>query len=51
MSRFQIAQLNIGIAKGTMDDPVMAEFVANLDRINALPATPPPFFGDACPAL
>jgi hypothetical protein len=36
MSRYQLAQLNIGIIKGSMDSPVMADFAANLDRINAL---------------
>jgi hypothetical protein len=35
-SSYELAQLNIGIAKGPMDSTVMAEFVANLDRINAL---------------
>ncbi len=36
MSRFELAQLNVGVIKGPMDSPVMAEFSANLDRINAL---------------
>ena len=36
MSAYELAQLNIGIVKGPMDSPVMAEFVANLDPINAL---------------
>jgi hypothetical protein len=36
MSAFELAQLNIGIIKGPMDSPVMADFAANLDRINAL---------------
>jgi hypothetical protein len=36
MSRYQIAQVNVGIIKGPMDSPVMADFAANLDRINAL---------------
>ena len=36
MSSFHLAQLNIGIVKGPMDSPVMADFAANLDRINAL---------------
>ena len=36
MSRYQLAQLNVGTIKGPIDSPVMAEFVANLDRINAL---------------
>ena len=36
MSAFQLAQLNIGIIKGPMDSPVMADFAANLERINAV---------------
>jgi len=36
MSAYELAQLNIGVVKGPIDSPVMAEFVANLDRINAL---------------
>ena len=36
MSAYELAQLNIGVIKGPIDSPVMAEFVANLDRINAL---------------
>jgi hypothetical protein len=36
MSAYEIAQLNMGIIKGPMDSPVMAEFAANLARINAL---------------
>jgi hypothetical protein len=39
----QLAQLNIGRAAGPLDGPVMADFVANLDRINAL--------GDASPGF
>lgn len=31
-----LAQLNIGRMLAAIDDPIMAEFVANLDRINAL---------------
>jgi hypothetical protein len=33
---FQLAQVNIGRARGEMTEPVMAEFVANLPEINAL---------------
>jgi len=33
---YVLAQLNIGIIKGPMDSPVMADFAANLERINAL---------------
>lgn len=37
MTRFQIAQINIGRIKGvTINDPVMKEFVDNLDRVNSL---------------
>ena len=43
MSAYQLAQLNIGIIKGPIDGPVMAEFVANLDRINALAERTPGF--------
>ena len=34
--QYHLAQLNIARGKGLIDDPIMAEFVANLDRINAL---------------
>jgi len=40
---YELAQLNIGIVKGPMDSPVMADFVANLDRINALAEGSPGF--------
>ncbi len=36
MSAYQLAQLNIGIIRGPMNSPIMAEFAANLERINAL---------------
>ncbi len=36
MSNYELAQLNIGLIKGAMDSPVMADFAASLDRINAL---------------
>jgi hypothetical protein len=36
MSAYELAQLNIGVIRGPMDSPVMADFAANLDRINAL---------------
>jgi heme-degrading monooxygenase HmoA len=39
----QLAQLNIAAMRGPVDSPLMAEFVANLDRINAL--------ADASPGL
>jgi hypothetical protein len=43
MSAYELAQLNIGIIKGPMDSPVMAEFAANLERINALADRSPGF--------
>ena len=43
MSAFELAQLNIGIIKGPMDSPLMAEFAANLARINALADAAPGF--------
>jgi hypothetical protein len=43
MSTHELAQLNIGIIKGPMDSPVMAEFAANLDRINAMAESAPGF--------
>ena len=43
MSAYELAQLNIGIIKGPMDSPVMADFAANLDRINALAERTPGF--------
>jgi hypothetical protein len=43
MSAYELAQLNIGIIKGPMDSPVMAEFAANLERINALADAAPGF--------
>ncbi len=43
MSAYELAQLNIGIIRGPMDSPVMAEFAANLERINALADHSPGF--------
>ena len=43
MSAYELAQLNIGVLKGPIDSPVMADFVANLDRINALAESTPGF--------
>ena len=43
MPAWQLAQLNVGIIRGPMDSPVMAEFAANLDRINALADAAPGF--------
>jgi hypothetical protein len=36
MSRYELAQLNIGKMKGPLDSPLLADFVSSLDRINAL---------------
>ena len=36
MTAFQLAQINIAATKEPLESPVMAEFVANLDRINEL---------------
>ena len=43
MSAYNLAQLNIGVIKGPMDSPVMADFAANLDRINAVAEQSPGF--------
>jgi len=42
-TRFELAQLNIAHMKGPMDSPVMADFAANLGRINALADASPGF--------
>lgn len=36
MSDFELAQLNIAHLKAPIDSPLLADFVANLDRINRL---------------
>jgi hypothetical protein len=41
--RYELAQLNIAIMKEPLDSPGMADFVANLDRINALAESSPGF--------
>jgi hypothetical protein len=43
MPRYQLAQINVGQIKGPIDSPVMADFVANLDRINLLAEQSPGF--------
>jgi Domain of unknown function (DUF3291) len=43
MAAHELAQLNIGIIRGPMDSPVMADFAAQLDRINALAERTPGF--------
>lgn len=43
MSHYELAQLNIAWMKGPLDSPLLADFVANLDRINALADRSPGF--------
>lgn len=43
MSAYNLAQLNIGRIRGPMDSPIMADFAANLERINALAERSPGF--------
>jgi hypothetical protein len=43
MTGYQLAQLNIGVIRGPMDSPVMADFARILDRINALAESLPGF--------
>jgi heme-degrading monooxygenase HmoA len=42
-SSFHLAQLNIGRMLGPIDSPIMAEFVAQLDEVNALAERSPGF--------
>ena len=43
MSTYELAQLNIAVMKEPLESPSMADFVANLDRINALAEDTPGF--------
>jgi hypothetical protein len=43
MSKYQLAQLNIAHLKAPLESPLLADFVANLDRINALAESAPGF--------
>jgi len=43
MSAYELAQLNIATMKEPIESPGMADFVANLDRINALAESSPGF--------
>ena len=43
MTRYHLAQLNIATMREPLESPSMAEFVANLDRINALADSAPGF--------
>ena len=43
MSKYQLAQLNVAKLAEALDSPRLADFVANLDRINALAEKSPGF--------
>ena len=43
MTKYHIAQVNIGRMKGALEDPVMAGFVARLDEVNTLADRSPGF--------
>lgn len=43
MSGFQLAQLNVATVRAPLASPIMADFVANLDRINLLAEQSPGF--------
>jgi hypothetical protein len=43
VSKYRLAQLNIAKMKEPLESPLMSEFVANLDRINALAEISPGF--------
>lgn len=43
MATYELAQLNIAQMREPLDSPLLADFVANLDRINALAEASPGF--------
>ena len=43
MSKYQLAQLNIAVMRAPLESPAMVDFVANLERINALAEATPGF--------
>ena len=43
MSAYELAQLNVAVMKEPLESPSMADFVANLERINALAEGSPGF--------
>jgi len=43
MSAYQLAQLNTALMREPLESPGMADFIANLDRINALAESSPGF--------
>ncbi|SEO89367.1 DUF3291 domain-containing protein [Aquisalimonas asiatica] len=43
MSGYELAQLNVAVLKDSLESPLLADFVANLDPINALAEDTPGF--------
>ncbi len=43
MTRHHLAQINIGVLRAPADSPLLVDFVANLDAINALAESQPGF--------
>jgi hypothetical protein len=43
MTAYHLTQLNIARLKAPLDSPILADFVANLDRINAIAESAPGF--------
>lgn len=43
MSNYELAQLNVAAMRDLLESPIMADFVANLDRINELAESSPGF--------
>ena len=43
MPSFELVQVNVATLKAPLDSPTMADFVASLDRINALAEASPGF--------
>lgn len=43
MSAFELAQINLAVLREPLDSPLLADFVANLTRINALADAAPGF--------
>ena len=41
--QYQVAEINIATFRSPMADPVNADFIANLDRVNALAEAAPGF--------
>lgn len=42
-SSYHIAQLNIALAKAPLEDPLLADFMAQLDAVNAMAEASPGF--------